>query len=165
MQLEGLEPYESVVLANVHATDLRGEQMEALRRFVGEAGKGLVALGGDRSFGLGDYGDTALEQALPVSVEPPDRDQASTLALVLVIDRSGSMETPGVSRMELAKEGAIQAVETLQAGDQVGVIAFDSTARWIASPGTSQPTFLAARRAITCQPVTLTSLPSVWAMV
>lgn len=132
VQLDDLEPYESVLLANVHATDLRPEQMEVLRRFVGEQGKGLVAVGGDRSFGLGDYGDTPLEQALPVSVEPPDRDQASTLALVLVIDRSGSMETPGTSRMELAKEGAIQAVETLQMGDQVGVIAFDSTARWIA---------------------------------
>ena len=35
------------------------------------------------------------------------------------------------TRMELAKEGAIQAVETLQDGDQVGVVAFDYTPRWI----------------------------------
>ena len=60
----------------------------------------------------------------------------ASLALVLVIDRSGSMSGSDTgdrrtTRMELAKEGAIQAVETLQDGDQVGVVAFDYTPRWI----------------------------------
>lgn len=134
-QVDRLMPYETVVLANVHGGDLRKEQMTALQQFVGDRGRGLVVLGGERTFGLGDYADTPLEAALPVTVQPPDRDQAATLAVILVVDRSGSMSTADTSdrratRMELAKEGAIQAVEALQEGDQVGVVAFDYTPRW-----------------------------------
>jgi Mg-chelatase subunit ChlD len=136
VQPEALLPYDSVVLANVHAQDLRKDQMQALQRFVGGHGHGLVVIGGERTFGLGDYADTPLEETLPVTVQPPEREQAASLALVLVIDRSGSMQGQDTgdrrtSRMDLAKEGAIQAIETLQEGDQVGVIAFDYTARWI----------------------------------
>ncbi|MBI3973611.1 MAG: VWA domain-containing protein [Chloroflexi bacterium] len=137
VQVEQLLPYEAVILNNVHAGDLREPQMDALRRYVAERGRGLVVVGGERTFGLGDYTDTPLEEALPVTVQPPERDQKASLALVLVVDRSGSMQTPaepgnrGTSRMELAKEGAIQAVEALQEGDQVGIIAFDYTAKWI----------------------------------
>ncbi len=135
-RVDQLLPYDSIVLANVPASALQRTQMEALQQFVGDRGHGLVVIGGDHTFGLGDYADTPLEQALPVTVQPPDRDQQASLALVLVIDRSGSMITSDTgdrrtSRIELAKEGAIQAVETLQDGDQVGVIAFDYNARWI----------------------------------
>jgi Mg-chelatase subunit ChlD len=131
-----LQPYEAVVLANVHGADLRRDQMQALKSYVGEAGRGLVLIGGERTFGLGEYADTPLEEALPVTVQPPEREHVASLALVLVIDRSGSMSGSDTgdrrtTRMELAKEGAIQAVETLQDGDQVGVVAFDYTPRWI----------------------------------
>lgn len=137
-QLDPLLAYESVVLANVHGSDLRRDQMAVLQRYVAERGRGLVVLGGDRTFGLGDYAGTPLEETLPVAVQPPDREQAASLALLLVVDRSGSMLTADTvdrrtTRMELAKEGAIQAVEALQVGDQVGVIGFDYMPRWIAS--------------------------------
>ena len=33
-----LQPYEAVVLANVHGADLRRDQMQALKSYVGEAG-------------------------------------------------------------------------------------------------------------------------------
>jgi Mg-chelatase subunit ChlD len=134
---ERLEAYEAVVLANVHGADLRRDQMQALKRYVAESGRGLVLIGGERTFGLGEYADTPLEEALPVTVQPPEREQASSLALVLVVDRSGSMSGSDTgdrrtTRMELAKEGAIQAVETLKEGDQVGVVSFDYTPRWVA---------------------------------
>ncbi|HEX2184513.1 MAG TPA: VWA domain-containing protein, partial [Chloroflexota bacterium] len=135
-QAPQLARYESVILANVHAADLRREQMQAVQRYVSEQGRGLVVVGGERTFGLGEYTNSPLEEALPVTVQPPDREQSASLALILVIDRSGSMSGTDTgdrrtTRMELAKEGAIQAVETLQDGDQVGVIAFDYTPRWI----------------------------------
>lgn len=135
-QLDALGAYDAVILNNVHAGDLGPTRQQALRDFVSQLGRGLVVIGGERTFGLGDYADTPLEEALPVTVQPPDRDQAATLALVLVIDRSGSMSATDTgdrrtTRMELAKEGAIQAVETVQEGDQVGVIAFDYESRWI----------------------------------
>ena len=136
-QLEPLLAYEAIVLANVHGSELRRDQMTLLQRFVAERGRGLVVIGGDRTFGLGEYQDTPLEELLPVTVQPPDRDQVASLALLLVIDRSGSMSALDTldrraSRMDLAKEGAILAVETLKEGDQVGVIAFDYTPRWAA---------------------------------
>ena len=53
-----LQPYEAVVLANVHGADLRRDQMQALKSYVGEAGRGLVLIGGERTFGLGEYADT-----------------------------------------------------------------------------------------------------------
>ncbi len=136
-QMGGLLPYEAVILNNVHADDLRRDRQQLLRDYVSTYGKGLVVIGGERTFGLGEYANTPLEEALPVTVQPPDRDQAATLALVLVIDRSGSMSATDTgdrrtSRMDLAKAGAAQAVETVQDGDQVGVIGFDYDARWIA---------------------------------
>jgi Ca-activated chloride channel homolog len=135
-QMDRLLEYEAVVLINVHARDLQRSRMELLRDYVSSHGRGLVVIGGEQTFGEGEYADSPLEAALPVTVQPPDREQAATLALVLVIDRSGSMAATDTgdrrtSRMDLAKEGAIQAVETLSEGDQVGVIAFDYDARWI----------------------------------
>lgn len=137
LQLERLAPYEAVLLVNVHGADLRREQMQVLRRFVAEEGRGLVVVGGERTFGLGDYADTPLEEALPVTVQPPDREQSASRAIVLVLDRSGSMSAADTgdrrtTRMQLAKEGAIQAIETLQEGDQVGVVGFDYSPRWVA---------------------------------
>ncbi|HEU5314813.1 MAG TPA: VWA domain-containing protein, partial [Chloroflexota bacterium] len=133
---ERLAQYESVVLNNVHANDLGRAKQQALRDLVANYGRGLVVIGGESTFGLGEYADTPLEEALPVTVQPPDKEQSASLALVLVIDRSGSMSATDTgdrrsSRMDLAKEGAIQAVETVQEGDQVGIIAFDYDARWI----------------------------------
>ena len=137
VQADRLGAFEAIVLANVHGADLRRDQMQALKRYVAESGRGLVLIGGERTFGLGEYADTPLEETLPVTVQPPEREQASSLALVLVVDRSGSMSGSDTgdrrtTRMELAKEGAIQAVETLKEGDQVGVVSFDYSPRWVA---------------------------------
>jgi Mg-chelatase subunit ChlD len=134
--LDLLLPYESVILANVHAEDLGRDRMELLRRYVADHGRGLVAIGGQRTFGLGEYADSPLEAALPVTVAPPEKEQVATLALVLLIDRSGSMSATDTAdrrtdRMTLAREGAILAVETLNMGDQIGVIAFDHRAEWV----------------------------------
>src|SRR5262249_11087524 len=127
---------DGVVLATAPAPALGQDRMAALGQLVAQKGKGLVVVGGDQTFGLGEYADTPLEAALPVTVQPPDRDQVASLALVLLIDRSGSMATADTadrraSRLDLAREGAIQAVQTLQAGDQAGVVAFDTSAQWI----------------------------------
>jgi len=48
--------------------------------------------------------------------------------MVFVIDRSGSMSG---DKLELAKEAAKSAIDLLGGRDQVGVIAFDSSAYWV----------------------------------
>ena len=129
-----LEQYDGVVLVNVAAGAMGVSQMETLRSYVEELGKGLVNIGGRASYKREDFANSPLEDALPVSISTPDDDEVATLALLLVLDRSGSMTMADprtdLSRIDLAKEGAIQAVRTVQLGEYVGVMAFDFTPYW-----------------------------------
>ncbi len=132
---EDLDGVSSVVLVNVPATQLSEQQMQALQIFVQDFGGGLVALGGAAAFGMGDYGGTPLEHALPVISQPPDHEELPTLALALLIDKSGSMnEGTPVSKIAMAREAAAQAVEILQAGDVIGVLAFEYSPQWVVRP-------------------------------
>lgn len=120
--LADLQNYELLMLSNVPATDLSGRQMELIRTYVSDLGGGLIMLGGDQSFGLGGYYKSVIEDVLPVRSDFEKEKEKPSLAMMLVIDRSGSM---GGQKVELAKEAAIAAVELLGGRDQVGVIAFD----------------------------------------
>jgi len=87
----GLGPYAAVVLVDVPAYALSSRAMAALGEYVADCGGGLVALGGDSSFGLGGYTDTPLDAILPVKSEPDDRPPVQ---LVVLLDRSASMAEP-----------------------------------------------------------------------
>jgi Mg-chelatase subunit ChlD len=126
--LADLQNYELLVLSNVPATDLSQRQMEAVRTYVQKLGGGFVMLGGDQSFGLGGYYKTAVEEILPVRSDFEKEKDKPSLALVLVIDRSGSMAG---QKLELVKEASKSAVELLGPSDKVGVIAFDSETQWV----------------------------------
>ena len=124
-----LQNYEVVVLANVPATDLTSRQMAVVRTYVRDLGGGLVMLGGDQSFGLGGYYRSVLEEVLPVRSDFEKEKEKPSLAMVLIIDKSGSM---GGQKIELAKDAAKAAVELLGPKDQLGVIAFDGAPDWVA---------------------------------
>jgi uncharacterized protein YegL len=79
--------------------------------------------GGDRSFGLGGWQGSRMEQMLPVRMDAERRRDQPTLALVLVIDRSGSMSG---QKIELAKEAAKSTASLLSADDYIEVVGFDS---------------------------------------
>ena len=49
-------------------------------------------VGGPRSYGAGGYADTPLEETLPVDMGVRDREKQPDVALVVVIDKSGSMD-------------------------------------------------------------------------
>jgi hypothetical protein len=97
-------------------------QMNLLRDYVSNLGGGLMMLGGEQSFGLGGYYKTPVEEILPVRCDFEKEKEKPSLALALVIDRSGSM---GGQKMELAKDAAKAAVELLSPRDFATVIAFD----------------------------------------
>jgi len=122
--LADLQNYELLILSNVPATDLSLQQMETARAYVQDLGGGLIMVGGDQSFGLGGYYKTPIEQVLPVRSDFEKEKQKPSLAMMLVIDKSGSM---GGMKIELAKDAARSAVELLGERDQVGVIAFDGS--------------------------------------
>ena len=128
--LAELGRYDLLVLSNVPAAALSAERMEVIRRYVHELGGGLIAVGGDQSFTPGGYHGTTLEEVLPVTSEARKDKPKPTLAMVLVLDCSGSMEGKSIS---LAKQATRRAVEMLGPRDQVGVLAFEDK-NWWASP-------------------------------
>lgn len=147
---EQLLTYDAVVLVNVDRPS--DASAAALASFVEDLGRGLVVIGGDQSFGLGDYHLTALESVLPVSSNPDDLVRRQPVAEVLVIDSSGSMaachcnsgnaQEGGVVKTDIAKAGAELAIQALSDTDRVGVLAFTSGSRWVLPlaqrPGTAE---------------------------
>lgn len=126
--LAELQAYECLVLSNTPATSMSMRQMDVIRSYVQDLGGGLVMLGGDQSFGLGGYYRTQLEEILPVRSNFEKEREKPSLAMVLVIDKSGSM---GGEKIELAKDAARAAVELLGPRDSIGVIAFDGSPYWV----------------------------------
>ena len=126
--LSDLQNYELLVLSNVPATAMSTRQMNTIRSYVQELGGGLIMVGGDQSFGLGGYYKTTIEEILPVRSDFEKEKEKPSLAMVLVIDKSGSM---GGVKIEMAKDAARAAVELLGPKDKVGVIAFDADTFWV----------------------------------
>jgi Mg-chelatase subunit ChlD len=125
--------YQAVALVNVDAENLSAEQIAALDTAAKELGVGVAVFGGDSSYALGGYRGSALEKMLPVTIDVKNRMDLPRTALVLVIDKSGSMmdEAWGISRLALAREAACSALEVLTERDQAGVIAFDDEGKWV----------------------------------
>jgi Mg-chelatase subunit ChlD len=137
--LAGLLPFRAVVLENVPAGQVGPEALDTLARFASDIGGGVLVTGGTASFGVGGYFKSALESYLPVSMEIKNEHRKLSLAMAVVLDRSGSMAAPtadGRTKMDLANAGTCAAIDTLGPFDEVGVIAVDS-APHIVSPLTS----------------------------
>ncbi len=120
--LADLQNYECLLISNVPATALTQQQMQIARTWVQDLGGGLIMLGGEQSFGLGGYYKSTLEEILPVRSDFEKEQEKLSLGMVLVIDKSGSMNGDPI---EMAKSAARSAVELLGRRDQVAVIAFD----------------------------------------
>lgn len=121
--LEAMLAFDAIVLADVSATDLQASQMVDLKRYVTDFGGGLAMLGSENSFGLGGYYKTPVEDVIPLTSRFEKEKQKPSLAMVLVIDKSGSMS--GVP-IELARQAAKSAAELLSDQDQIAVVGFDS---------------------------------------
>ena len=139
-RLSSLAAYDAVILLDVPANptatvqvaerSLNGEQMLLLQEYVRQMGRGLVVIGGRHSYALGQYKGTPLEATLPVKMDPLPRKERPPVALLLIIDHSGSMGTGPSSQLSMAKEAAILAAEKLDKGDRIGVLIFDSETTW-----------------------------------
>jgi uncharacterized membrane protein len=139
---QDLSDYDGVLLINTPSTSLSLDQQRTLQAYVQDMGRGLVVIGGPRAFSPGGYEGSVLDDVLPVSATPPIEPQQGSLALFLVIDRSGSMDIisgggpggAGATKMAMAREAAIEAAGLLQPDDTLGVIAFDSSFQWVVQP-------------------------------
>ena len=116
--------FSSVILNNVSINQLPKGFLTTLKGFV-QGGGGLLMVGGDRSFGLGNYIDTPLEEISPLKFVPPQTEKRRlTNAVALVIDKSGSMAEE--DKIESARQAALLSISALRDNDFLGVIGFDS---------------------------------------
>lgn len=133
--LEGLSKYAGVLLENVPADKIGTTGMETLAAWVRETGAGLMMTGGKSSYGQGGYYKSPLESILPVSMELRNEHRKLALAIVVALDRSGSMAVPvggGRTKMDLANLGTAEVLQLLGPMDEFGVIAIDSEAHTVA---------------------------------
>ncbi len=124
--MEALLAFDAVVLADMPATGMSPRQMQLLKRYVIDFGGGLVMLGSENSFGLGGYYKTPVEEVLPLVSRFEKEKEKPSLAMVLVIDKSGSMQGLPIA---LARQASKAAAELLGPRDMIGVVSFDSQAR------------------------------------
>jgi uncharacterized membrane protein len=144
--LTTLAGYDSIVLDNVSAADLGDTAMASLQVYVRDLGRGLVMIGGRESYGAGGFTDTPIEETLPVYMTVRDRERSPDVAMVAVVDKSGSMADchctgdardqanpsgqRGFEKVDIAKEAILRAAEALAPTDMLGVVTFDQNAHW-----------------------------------
>ncbi|MFT5527189.1 MAG: Ca-activated chloride channel family protein, partial [Pirellulaceae bacterium] len=118
-----------VVLSDIPANSYSRAQIDNLHQYVHESGGGLIVLGGNAVFEKARLQGSDIESMLPVSAPIRPGKPRETLAMVLVIDKSGSMLKE--DRMRLAKEAAKESVKLLVATDKVGIVAFGDEFEWV----------------------------------
>jgi len=127
----------AVLFNNVPAHRIPSPFLKSLDFFVRVQGGGLFMAGGQFSFGSGGYFESPVDPLLPVSMDLREEHRKLSVAMAIVMDRSGSMGAgvpgggAGTTKMDLANEGSARVIELLGTQDAVTVFAVDSTAHEI----------------------------------
>lgn len=140
--LNELRAYDQVILANIANADMPDGFVEILNSYVYDVGGSLLTVGGDREengesvanvYDRADMEGTLYQEMLPVLAE----DYTPPVAVMLVIDVSGSMEGTGTSGMKLIKEAQESAKGSLAAlddRDYIGIVTFSEDATLVLAP-------------------------------
>jgi Ca-activated chloride channel homolog len=118
----------ALIVEDVDSLDWSKRLQTVVNLLVREGGMGLMMSGSDSTFGVGAYQGTPIEPLLPVNLSIRRPKDQPLSALVQLLDKSGSM---GGDPIRMAREAAIAAGETLSERDLIGVVGFDSAARWV----------------------------------
>ncbi len=116
--------WDSVLLDNYPDHELSADEDSAIERYV-YAGGGLIFIAGDSNAKLAREPKTPFEKMLPVRAAlPPEKPTA----VVLVLDKSGSMSGP---KIVMARDAARSSIKTLRPIDLIGVLSFDESSNWV----------------------------------
>jgi Ca-activated chloride channel family protein len=121
-----LDDFQVVVLNNWNLEGIAPARQARLEQFVKQGG-GLLVIGGERNVYVERQAETAMDRTLPARLAPPRTPEGT--CVVLILDKSSSMEG---RKMELAKLAAIGVVQNLRPTDYVGVLIFDNSFHWSA---------------------------------
>lgn len=126
--------YKSIILVDTYIDELPQGFLNNIETYVKDYGCGFICCGGENSFALGGYRDTALETVLPVDMMLRGVNEVPSMAMVMVIDRSGSMldsaAGSNLTNLDVAVKAATVAVDNLREEDYVGVLTFDDVYSW-----------------------------------
>jgi Mg-chelatase subunit ChlD len=122
--LRELERYDFMILSDTPAEQVSLSSQELIESYLRDLGGGFLFAGGPNGYGPGGWYHTTVERILPVRMDAERRKDMPSVAMSLVIDRSGSMT--GLP-LEMAKQAARATVDALSADDLIEVIAFDTT--------------------------------------
>ena len=120
-----LDDPQLIIINNWNMQSIPDARKAALESYV-KRGGGLVWIAGEQNVYVDKKGaEDALDRTLPAKISPPRSPDGT--AVVLIIDKSSSMEG---RKIELARLAAIGVVENLRPIDSVGVLIFDNTFEW-----------------------------------
>ncbi len=152
-RIEEWNRFDLAVLSDSGAEALGAGRMQLLRTWVVELGGGLIFAGGENAFAAGGYRDTPLAELAPVELDYEDAAELPVSALMVALDRSGSMAAMvgGQTKMALADAGAVRAMDALQVKDFFGVLAVDTEAHAVVPLGRLADRALTADRVLGIQ--------------
>jgi len=129
---EGYTECSAVILDNVPAIELSEAQQSELRDYVSSGG-GLLVVGGNRAFGMGEYYSTRLEDMLPVQTDTRQRIYFTHSQILFLLDHSGSMSdmVGSTTKLQAAIQGITMSLDHMNPLDEVGILSFDSSATWL----------------------------------
>ena len=121
-----IDDFQLVAINNWDMESIPASAKASLEDYVKKGG-GLVWISGEHNIYVDKKGkpEDALERTLPAKLAPPRSPEGT--AVVLIIDKSSSMEG---RKIELARLAAIGVVENLRPIDSVGVLIFDNSFQW-----------------------------------
>ena len=143
--LDDLRQFDQVILVNIANEDMPKGFDELLYNYVNDIGGGVLTVGGNQidengnvvldhnnevvanAYNRDDMYGTLYQEMLPVQAI----DYTPPIGVMIIIDRSGSMDGPfsssGQSKLELAKEGAKACLNALTERDWCGVMTLEET--------------------------------------
>lgn len=146
-----------LLFEDVPAAQLSWPAVSALSRSAAWEGRGLLFVGGPRSFTAGGYRDAPVERLLPLTMGIRDpKEEKHRTALVIVLDTSWSMlcppegcakdsermwgapreaRGPRVKKIDLARQALLELLPAMKQVDYFGILGVRTAPYWELEPG------------------------------